>query len=352
MFHILKNFLGISFELTIVRKKQKKNRDEVFLSYLETRIADMEKNALLNRGRSYARESVCNYRKILRIWPEFERAAGVSGLRFSQITMDVYSGFMEWCDSRNYMESTKYHYIALVKAIMNSALEDGASCNTVQNSRSFVTRCSAPIYKKVYLGRDEISRLAAVDLNGDPLLTKVRDVFLAGCYCGQRFSDYSSLSLDDVETISIEGEEFKALRKIQKKTGKTVIIPMLDDSLLNIIRRWGGKMPKVSISALNTNIKTVCRMAGIDTRVTVYSNRGGRRVKESRYKYELVSSHTARRSYITNLYMDGRLSTEQIRSISGHSSEESFKRYLCQNQEDEAKEIIRRYIGKRGCSSR
>ena len=149
MFHILKNFLGISFELTIVRKKQKKNRDEVFLSYLETRIADMEKNTLLNRGRSYARESVCNYRKILRIWPEFERAAGVSGLRFSQITMDVYSGFMEWCDSRNYMESTKYHYIALVKAIMNSALEDGASCNTVQNSRSFVTRCSANIYKKV-----------------------------------------------------------------------------------------------------------------------------------------------------------------------------------------------------------
>ena len=42
--------------------------------------------------------------------------------------------------------------------------------------------------------------------------------------------------------------------------------------------------------------------------------------------------------------MEGKLSSEQIRSISGHSSEESYKRYLCQNQEEEAKEIIRRYI--------
>lgn len=42
--------------------------------------------------------------------------------------------------------------------------------------------------------------------------------------------------------------------------------------------------------------------------------------------------------------MEGRLSTEQIRSISGHSSEDSFKRYLCHNLEDEAKEIIKRYM--------
>ena len=85
-------------------------------------------------------------------------------------------------------------------------------------------------------------------------------------------------------------------------------------------------------------------MAGINGHVVTNANRGGKKSKEVRPKFELVSSHTARRSYITNLYMEGKLSSEQIRSISGHSSEESFKRYLCQNQEEEAKEIIRRYI--------
>lgn len=344
MFHILKKFLGFSFELTIVHGKRKKNRDEKFMHYLESKIAGMEKHSLLYKGRSYARESVLNYRKILKIWPEFEAYLGVRNLRFSDISMDVYSSFMEWCNTKNYMESTKYQYIALVKAIMNSALEDGASHTTVQNSRGFVTHPCTILYKKVYLDRDEISSLAALDLSGSQLLMKVRDVFLVGCYCGQRFSDYSNVCVDEIETIVLEGQEYKALRKVQKKTGRTVLIPVLDDNLLNIIRRWGGRLPRVSISTLNANIKTVCRMAGIDGTVVTYTRRGGKRVKETRRKYDMVSSHTARRSYITNLYMEGKLNTEQIRSISGHASEESFKRYLCQNQEEEAKEILRRYI--------
>lgn len=216
----------------------------------------------------------------------------------------------------------------------------------MQNSKGFVTHRTASAYKRVYLTRSEIDRLAALRLDGNTAMEKVRDVFLVGCYTGQRFSDYSRMSMDDIENIDIEGTEFKALRKVQRKTGRTVMIPILDDGLLSIIDRWGGRLPKVSISSFNIKIKELCRMVGINGDVTVSCSRGGSRDCVRKQKYELVSSHTARRSYITNLYMDGRLSTEQIRSISGHSSEESFKRYLCQNLEDEAREIIKRYIRK------
>ena len=85
-------------------------------------------------------------------------------------------------------------------------------------------------------------------------------------------------------------------------------------------------------------------MAGVKGEISIPCSRAGSSSRIKKQKYELVSSHTARRSYITNLYMEGRLSTEQIRSISGHSSEDSFKRYLCHNLEDEAKEIIKRYM--------
>lgn len=334
----------MKIELTIARKKKKENHNEVFVNFLKAKIAGMEKNSILYKGKCYARNSICNYRKILRIWPDFERSIGVEDLKFSEITLEVYSRFMDFCNKRNYMESTKYQYISLVKAIMNSALEEGMSSSTVQNRKGFVTHYGDSIYKKVYLSRKEISDLAGLDLSGKPLLMKVRDVFLVGCYCGQRFSDYSSVCVDEIETINIDGREFKALRKVQKKTGRTVIIPVLDSGLIDIIKRWGGQLPYISISTLNSHIKTICRMAGIDGSIVIYTNRGGKKVKEVKQKYELVSSHTARRSYITNLYMEGRLSIGQIRSISGHSSEDSFKRYLCQNLEEEAKEIIRRYI--------
>lgn len=288
--------------------------------------------------------SVCNYKKIANIWPDFESSLGAKGLKFSDITIDIYSRFMEFCDERNYMESTKYQYASLVKAVMNYALEDGVSENTVQNSKGFVTHRSVAVFKKVYLTRDEIARLAALKTEPGTLPDKVKDVFLVGCYTGQRFSDYSSLSIDEMENIMVDGTAHKALRKIQRKTGHTVVIPVLDDNLLTIMNKWNGHLPKITISALNATIKVLCREAGINSKITTFSSRGGKKLRSVQPKYELVSSHTARRSYITNLYMEGTLSTEQIRSISGHMSEESFRRYLCQNQEEEAAEIIKKYI--------
>lgn len=343
MLQFHKKLLGFVIEFNVSLNK-KKNRDEVFISYLRKMISRMEKNTCLYKGKNYASNSIANYRKILRIWPDFEESMGVRSIRFSEIDMDVYSAFLEFCDTNNYMDSTKYQYASLIKAIMNSALEDGCSRNNIQNSKGFVTHRQSSVFRRVYLTREEIAALAGLDLQGNRAMEKVRDVFLVGCYTGQRFSDYSSMCIDEIETIDIEGAEFKALRKVQRKTGRTVVIPILDDGLLDIIQRWGGRLPKVSISDLNVRIKTLCRMAGVKGEISIPCSRAGSSSRIKKQKYELVSSHTARRSYITNLYMEGRLSTEQIRSISGHSSEDSFKRYLCHNLEDEAKEIIKRYM--------
>ena len=45
-------------------------------------------------------------------------------------------------------------------------------------------------------------------------------------------------------------------------------------------------------------------------------------------KYELVTSHTARRSGTTNLYKLGVLSDQEIRSITGHQSQMVFESYI------------------------
>lgn len=274
----------------------------------------MEHNDCLYKGNRYAGNSIANYKKILKLWPDFEKFIGRDNIRISDITMDTYSRFMEFCNFRHYMESTKYQYLTLIKAVMNSALEDGVSDNRIQNSKRFVTHRVSSVFKKVYLTEEEISRLADLNLDTAPSsLRKVRDVFLIGCWTGQRFSDYSGISMDEIETIVIDGEEYKALRMIQKKTDRTVLVPVLDMRLSEII----------------------------DSPTTVCCRKGGMKIKTVRPKYELVSSHTARRSCITNLYLGGRLSTGQIRCISGHADEESFKRYLCQSNEEEIRNIIK-----------
>lgn len=345
MFRFCKDILGVSIRFSLSYSRHKKSSD-IFIAYIKKKIAAMECSSYLYKGNAYARNSIANYKKILRLWPDFEEFIGCDGIRISEISMETYSRFMEFCDSRRYMDSTKYQYMTLIKAVMNSALEEGVSDNNIQNSKGFVTHRASSVFKKVYLTEDEISGLAALDLTESPSsLQKVRDVFLIGCWTGQRFSDYSGISMDEMEEITIDGIAYKALRMIQKKTDRTVIVPVLDKRLLDIIEHWGGRTPKVSVSVMNSKIKQLCRMAGIDALTTVYCRKGGVKIKVSKPKYELVSSHTARRSFITNLYLGGKLSTGQIRSISGHSSEESFKRYLCQSNEDEIKGIIKNVIG-------
>lgn len=341
MYRFLKKVLGFAIKIDV--STPKKLRNESFLSYLGEKISDMKNGLRLNGGRRYALNSIANYRKIYTLWKDFETVCGCTGLKFSEITMDTYSAFMGYCDNKGYKESTKYQYISLVKTVMNEAFEEGVSRNVIHKSKGFVTHRDSSGGKKIYLTPDEIHALEKLNLARGSLLDKARDVFLAGYYTGQRFSDYSTISLKEVDTIVIDGIGYKVLRKKQKKTGNQVIIPVLNGNLLAIIEKWGGKLPNISISALNDKIKTVCRMAGINAVVSESEN-GSRNGFVCEYKWELVSSHTARRSCLTNLHMEGKLTPEQIRSISGHRSERSYKQYLCQSSEEEAKEILKKYL--------
>ena len=50
----------------------------------------------------------------------------------------------------------------------------------------------------------------------------------------------------------------------------------------------------------------------------------------------MISTHTARRSCITNLYLSNRFSISQLMSISGHKSERAFNEYICCSSEEMA----------------
>ena len=59
-------------------------------------------------------------------------------------------------------------------------------------------------------------------------------------------------------------------------------------------------------------------------------------------RYELVSSHTARRSGITNLYLSGNFDTYQMMSISGHRDEKTFYEYIKLSSDEVADSIAQK----------
>ena len=79
----------------------------------------------------------------------------------------------------------------------------------------------------------------------------------------------------------------------------------------------------------------VSHLIELRTRIMVGRTVGGIRREVAREKWELVTTHTARRSFATNLYRHG-VHARTIMGVSGHTTEQSFQRYIRLTNEEHA----------------
>lgn len=182
----------------------------------------------------------------------------------------------------------------------------------------------------VYLSMQEIERINALYLHKDS--AQVRDIFIVGCLTGLRYSDYSRLSEDNFVNSNID--------ILTKKTNTRVVIPVhpLIDDLIARNNGYGFLRYNKSQQNFNMRIKYICKKAGIDEKVHYECTEGFRRVKHTKRKYELISSHTARRSCATNMYLSG-IPTARIMLITGHKTESAFFAYIRIRKEENAEEL-------------
>lgn len=323
---------------------ERKADNDIFCNYISGKILSMEHKSFLNRGEPYSKNAIDNWKKFLTLWKAFELKTYNKYLSFSDIDMNTYYNFMEYCDSNMYKKSTKYQYARIFKAAMNYALNEGISANRIHLNRNFSTHASTEASKGVYLTMEEILKLGNIEFDRGDFRDKVRDYFLVGCFTGLRFSDCSSITLSDIVHFEVNGSNHSALIKRQKKTKNEVAIPLLTEDVERILMKYGGRMPRISISGYNKYIKEICHTAGIVGKIRITSIVGGKEVVRWISKDRLVSSHTARRTCITNLYLSGKLDLKQIRDISGHKSEQAFLRYICLSQEENIKSIFKRLV--------
>lgn len=211
--------------------------------------------------------------------------------------------------------------VSQLKTVMNEGRKLKYHSNL--DYQDFKTKREDP--DTVYLTADEVERIWDYQPKGE-LDRKARDLFLLGVWSCARFSDYSRLSEDMIWD--------NAIHFTQVKTSSSVIVPA-SHRLLEILKRNGGKAPHLAQQHLNEWIKRICREVGIDEKVDVTSYDGIRHKTERKHKWELVSSHTARRTGITLLYMTG-IPLQQVMLISGHKDQDSIRHYLRLSKEENA----------------
>ena len=90
---------------------------------------------------------------------------------------------------------------------------------------------------------------------------------------------------------------------------------------------------------MNLNLKHIGRLAKIKENVESSITKGGKLVKNTDFKYNLITTHTARRSFATNAYLAD-IPAIAIMKITGHQTEKSFLRYIRISQEENANKLL------------
>lgn len=163
------------------------------------------------------------------------------------------------------------------------------------------------------------------------LLNEAKDIFTVGCLTGQRVSDYKRINEGMIRTLS-DGNEYIYLQ--QTKTQKWIYIP-LDIRVRAILQRYGGSLPKIYDQDLNERIKVIGRLLGWRENGGIKELHGMMEVPTQKKFYELIKTHTARRTFATNAYKN-KVSLSSIMVITGHSSEKMLRKYLKLDNEERA----------------
>lgn len=273
-----------------------------------------------------------SYRQTIKLLKRFN-----PNLDFGDIDYEFQSDFVRFLEEDEKSLNTIAKHFKNLKVILGSATKDGFNTNLKYLSADF--KIGTEQTTEIYLDEEEINKLFQLDLSGFPKLERARDIFLIGCYTGQRVSDYNGLT--DKDICVIEGVPFFKIR--QKKTGKEVYCPITKEirAIVDAPRNDGNPPLKMNEQEINNCIKEVGRKAKIDKPIRNIFTKGGRKVEESLPKYKMIGSHTARRSFCTNMYKKG-MSTFEIMQFSGHTTEREFYKYIRIEKEQKAVQIAKK----------
>lgn len=267
-------------------------------------------------------------------------------LSFEDINIEFYNDFRRWFFLHGYTDN----YFGSIVKVIKQAYKEARQVDKLHSfsdieHRDFVTVTAES--DNVYLNEEELQKIHNLKITPELIaanykdldshriqqkitsLTRVRQRFLIGAYTGLRVSDFSRLGDMNIG-------EFIRINTTKTKSNTVVPIhPVISEILAE------GFDPSITVSdqKINSHIKELARLAGITEMVLLNKHVGGKVVEVYKEKCDLVSTHTARRSFATNAYKAG-VPTIAIMKITGHKKESTFLKYIKISAEENA-EILK-----------
>lgn len=372
------------------KREQERNRLSVIINYYEDFMQRMMSGEL-RQGRknsAYKSNTMSIWRTFGKHLREYLGKRKCASMTFDDIDKRFADGFTGFLEKKELMLSTRNQQINCFRKLCNSAAEDGKNRN-LHSIKVWHSHEEKDEDKRaeIVLSDEEINALYNMKLEG--LREKVRDMWCLGYFCAQRVSDYSRLSRENFK-VTKNGVNVIVLN--QQKTGKEVIIPILDERVLELCEKYDFNFPTLTRDNQNRFIKIVAKElseklpslkewkntllslkerekeqsfkvmkervkngeklnyeeAKRFRRMSAYAEEhesgenlfkrdyAGRVIRQ---RWEMITCHTCRRSAVTAMYDSGLYDLKDIMSVSGHETIKNVERYLKRDAISQAERI-------------
>ena len=250
---------------------------------------------------------------------DFEESKDVK-LNFNQIDKKFYNTFINYCtNTKNHSTNTLSRNIGLFKTFMNWAV---LNRYTYKLDFQEFKNIKKEITDEVALSKEQVVEIFNFDFSNNQRLERVRDLFVFGCFTGMRYSNYSKMKKNDIIDSHIKVRDVKDNRK-------QLNIPLNDYSSY-LLKKYDYRLPEISNQKFNEYIKEVIKIVGYTENIKKTSKLGNEIIETVTPFYERISSHTARRSFITIMKTE-KVPDKIIMGFTGHKSLEVFNQYYKPN---------------------
>ena len=320
-------------------------------NFLDRFCEEIKSGARLNGHSRYAPGTVKAWFSFRKLYDQFDKKHRYT---WNMVDRAFVTKFLAFMEKNDYMVSAQNKYLVDLRAIVNYAYLDGIH----DNDRAMQYFAKKKIEEgdkaiEIYLTETELQALYEMPLTGKQ--DEVRDIFLVGCYTCQRVSDYNDIDKDCFTTTA---KGTPVIRLVQKKTRNEVKIPIMNPNLRAICEKYAYNLPSVVDVILNRYIKDILKRLSetvpslgkmVTTKLTMKQKKleeDGKLVVERNDKgevimprYNCVTTHTARRSGITNMYLTHKYTIVQMMHVSGHKTQKTFMDYIKLSSDEIADEI-------------
>lgn len=330
--YINSNWLKEQIKNLFGRADKKELHTIYFIDWIQKFIDDSPKR--LYQGEPVKKRTIQHYVTTKYKLDNYEKHFNTK-LRFQDVGLEFYRNFLFYCQNvEKINNNTIGGYVTNLKKWSKIIDIEGLPINQQYRHSEFSTISNKT--KDVYLTETEINIVFNHDFSHSERLDNVRDNFIIGLRTGLRISDFMQLKKINIIDGNIEIET--------AKTSYPVVIP-LHQQIKDILLKRNGNLPnQISDAKFNEYVKEVCKEVGFIEMVegakminkkddkdffpniAIISKNKNRKEFGTYPKHELITSHSCRRSFASNLY--GNLHNMTIMAITGHKTETQFLKYI------------------------